>query len=105
VRRRIRPRYGRRTGGWALRVMAVLADTDFRLRMPGLCWVVTGRPDGRPHVTPLVAVWADGAIHFHTGAELRSRPHTLGARLSWRNAVTARVKRGVFPYLAAGSGS
>jgi len=33
-----------------------------------LFWVSTVRADGRPHVTPLVAVWLDGAIHFCTGA-------------------------------------
>ncbi len=27
----------------------------------------TVRPDGRPHVTPLLAVWADDALHFCTG--------------------------------------
>jgi hypothetical protein len=36
-----------------------------------LFWVTTVRPDGRPHVTPLVAVWHDGAMHFCTGAEER----------------------------------
>jgi hypothetical protein len=25
-----------------------------------LFWITTVRPDGRPHVTPLVAVWLDG---------------------------------------------
>jgi general stress protein 26 len=30
-------------------------------------WVTTVRKDGRPHVTPLVAVWLDGAIYFCTG--------------------------------------
>lgn len=30
-------------------------------------WLSTVRPDGRPHVTPLIAVWADGALHFCTG--------------------------------------
>lgn len=30
-------------------------------------WVTTVRPDGRPHVTPLLAVWQDGALHFCTG--------------------------------------
>ncbi|HCI79238.1 MAG TPA: pyridoxamine 5'-phosphate oxidase, partial [Ktedonobacter sp.] len=29
-----------------------------------LFWLSTVRADGRPHVTPLVAVWHDGAIHF-----------------------------------------
>jgi general stress protein 26 len=34
-----------------------------------LFWICTVRADGRPHVTPLVAVWHDGALHFCTGAE------------------------------------
>jgi nitroimidazol reductase NimA-like FMN-containing flavoprotein (pyridoxamine 5'-phosphate oxidase superfamily) len=33
-----------------------------------LFWITTIRVDGRPHVTPLVAVWLDEAIHFATGA-------------------------------------
>ncbi|GAB7107956.1 pyridoxamine 5'-phosphate oxidase family protein [Streptomyces phaeofaciens JCM 4814] len=32
-----------------------------------LFWISTVRPDGRPHVTPLPAVWTDGALHFATG--------------------------------------
>jgi general stress protein 26 len=32
-----------------------------------MSWVTTVRADGRPHVTPLVAVWLDGAVHFSTG--------------------------------------
>ncbi len=32
-----------------------------------LFWITTVRPDGRPHVTPLVAVWLDGALYFCTG--------------------------------------
>jgi len=32
-----------------------------------LFWIATVRADGRPHVTPLVAVWLDDAIHFATG--------------------------------------
>jgi general stress protein 26 len=34
-----------------------------------LFWITTVRADGRPHVTPLVAVWLDDAIHFSTGAD------------------------------------
>jgi Pyridoxamine 5'-phosphate oxidase len=34
-----------------------------------LFWITTVRADGRPHVTPLVAVWLDGALHFCTGTE------------------------------------
>jgi general stress protein 26 len=46
-----------------------------------LSWLATVRTDGRPHVTPLVAVWLDGAAYFCTGAaeqkavNLRANPH------------------------------
>ncbi len=30
-------------------------------------WLSTVRGDGRPHVTPLPAMWLDGALHFCTG--------------------------------------
>ncbi|MEZ5406862.1 MAG: pyridoxamine 5'-phosphate oxidase family protein [Acidimicrobiales bacterium] len=32
-----------------------------------LAWISTVRADGRPHVTPLVAVWHDDAYYFTTG--------------------------------------
>ena len=32
-----------------------------------LFWISTVRADGRPHVTPLVAVWLEEALHFTTG--------------------------------------
>jgi general stress protein 26 len=31
-------------------------------------WISTVRADGRPHVSPLVAVWLDDALYFSTGA-------------------------------------
>src|ERR1700689_599231 len=34
-------------------------------------WLSTVRPDGRPHVTPLLAVWHDGALCFCTGPDER----------------------------------
>jgi hypothetical protein len=34
-------------------------------------WISTVRPDGRPHVTPLIAVWHDEALWFTTGADER----------------------------------
>ena len=34
-------------------------------------WLSTVRPDGRPHVTPLIAVWHDDAIWFTTGPDER----------------------------------
>jgi general stress protein 26 len=30
-------------------------------------WLSTVRPEGRPHVTPLIAIWLDGALYFTTG--------------------------------------
>ncbi|WP_329086845.1 MULTISPECIES: pyridoxamine 5'-phosphate oxidase family protein [unclassified Streptosporangium] len=30
-------------------------------------WLATVRPGGRPHVTPVIAVWLDGSLHFCTG--------------------------------------
>ena len=33
-----------------------------------LFWITTVRVGGRPHVSPLVAVWFDGAVYFSTGA-------------------------------------
>jgi nitroimidazol reductase NimA-like FMN-containing flavoprotein (pyridoxamine 5'-phosphate oxidase superfamily) len=46
-----------------------------------LFWISTVRRDGRPHVTPLVAVWLDDALHFCTGpneqkaVNLAQNPH------------------------------
>ncbi len=34
-----------------------------------LYWLTTIRTDGRPHVTPLIGVWQDGAVHFCTGPQ------------------------------------
>ena len=34
-----------------------------------LYWLTTVRADGRPHVTPLIGVSVDGAVHFSTGLE------------------------------------
>jgi hypothetical protein len=34
-----------------------------------LYWITTVRRDGRPHVTPLVGVWVDDAMHFATGPQ------------------------------------
>ena len=34
-------------------------------------WLATVRPDGRPHVRPVLAVWLDGALYFSTGGTTR----------------------------------
>lgn len=44
------------------------ADVRRVIEEAELFWISTVRPDGRPHVTPLPAVWRDGALYFCTGA-------------------------------------
>jgi hypothetical protein len=34
-------------------------------------WLATTRPDGRPHLVPVLAVLVDSALHFVTGASTR----------------------------------
>jgi hypothetical protein len=34
-------------------------------------WLATVRPDGRPHVRPLLGLWLDGAFYFITGETTR----------------------------------
>ncbi|MFF0202660.1 pyridoxamine 5'-phosphate oxidase family protein [Streptomyces sp. NPDC005017] len=47
------------------------AEAERLLAAAELFWISTVRPDGRPHVTPLPAVWSRGALHFCTGPEER----------------------------------
>ncbi len=46
-------------------------DARRRLKEAELYWLSTVRPDGRPHVTPLLAVWSGEALYFCTGPEER----------------------------------
>jgi nitroimidazol reductase NimA-like FMN-containing flavoprotein (pyridoxamine 5'-phosphate oxidase superfamily) len=58
-------------------------DTVRVLETAELFWVTTVRANGRPHVSPLVAVWLDGAAAFCTGAaeqkavNLRTNAHVI----------------------------
>src|ERR1700691_4372861 len=58
-------------------------ETRRALEEAELFWVSTVRADGRPHVTPVVAAWVEGAIWFSTGASeqkfanLRANPHVV----------------------------
>lgn len=51
------------------------------LRSSEMFWLSTVRRNGRPHVTPLPAMWLDGALHFCTGPgeqkakNLETNPH------------------------------
>jgi general stress protein 26 len=59
------------------------ADAAARLAATEVAWVVTVRPDGRPHATPMVPVAHDGKVYFHTGtaevkyANIQANPHVL----------------------------
>jgi len=58
-------------------------ETRHVLETAELFWISTVRDDGRPHMTPLVAVWLDGALYFSTGAteqktlNLRGNQHVI----------------------------
>jgi nitroimidazol reductase NimA-like FMN-containing flavoprotein (pyridoxamine 5'-phosphate oxidase superfamily) len=58
-------------------------ETRRALEEAELSWISTVRADGRPHVTPLVAVWLDDAVYFATGPEeqkavnVRSNPNVI----------------------------
>src|ERR687893_492481 len=43
------------------------ADAERVLEASELYWLTTVRADGRPHVTPLIGVLEDDAMHFCTG--------------------------------------
>src|SRR5205809_8017907 len=57
------------------------AEARGHLEDAEIFWISTVRPDGRPHVTPLIAVWLDDTLYFCTGPEerkarnLASNPH------------------------------
>lgn len=38
---------------------------------PRTYWLTTVRPDGRPHVMPVIGLWQDDALYFLTGANTR----------------------------------
>ena len=40
------------------------AEARGRLEEVEVYWLTTVRPDGRPHVTPVLSVWLDGALYF-----------------------------------------
>jgi predicted pyridoxine 5'-phosphate oxidase superfamily flavin-nucleotide-binding protein len=50
--------------GATARLWAEVVDV---LSKSEMFWLSTVRRDGRPHVTPLPAIWLDGALHFCAG--------------------------------------
>jgi hypothetical protein len=58
-------------------------ETRRALEAAELFWISTVRRNGQPHVTPLVAVWLDEALHFCSGPDeqktinLAHNPHVI----------------------------
>jgi general stress protein 26 len=52
------------------------SDAKHALESAELYWLTTVRADGRPHVTPLIGVEHDGAMHFCTGLR-EQKAHNL----------------------------
>src|ERR687895_68923 len=59
---RMDPRFSQPEAG-----AATWPDVETRLTAAELYWITTVRADGRPHTTPLVGVWHEGAFWFCTG--------------------------------------
>lgn len=47
------------------------AEAHEALAAAEVFWLSSVRPDGRPHVTPLLAIWLDGGLYFCTGPDER----------------------------------
>jgi general stress protein 26 len=78
VRERVDPRYsdeGAEAVPWS--------EAEARLTAAQVAWIVTVRPDGRPHATPMVPVVHERKVYFHTGstevkyANLQASPNVL----------------------------
>ena len=75
-------------------------ETRRLLETAELFWIVTVRADGRPHVTPLVAVWLDGSLYFCTGdteqkaRNLQRNPHVIleTGSLRWNAGIDVVVE-------------
>ena len=68
-------------------------DAKDVLEKAELYWLTTVRADGRPHVTPLIGVWEDGAVHFCTGVgeqKARNLEHHQQVALTTGNNSWAR---------------
>lgn len=80
-------------------------ETRHALETTELFWLTTVRSDGRPHVTPLVGVWLDGALHFSTGnaeqktVNLRGNPHVIlmTGRNDWDSGLDVMVEGDAVP--------
>ena len=69
-----------------------------RLKRSRQYWIATTRPDGRPHVMVVWALWMNGALYFSTGKQTRKAqnlardPHCT---MCTENAAEAVILEGV----------
>jgi len=54
------------------------ADARSELAGAEIYWLSTIRPEGRPHVTPVIVVWVDDALYFCTGPDERKAKNLAG---------------------------
>jgi len=80
-------------------------DAEARLAAAEVAWVVTVRPDGRPHATPMVPVVHDGKVYFHTGstevkyANIGANPNVLvlAGDTAWDRGLDVAVEGTAVP--------
>jgi general stress protein 26 len=76
------------------------ADAARALEQAELYWLTTVRADGRPHVTPLIGLFHDGAMHFCTGLDeqkARNMEHSAEVALTtgsnaWKQGLDVVVE-------------
>jgi PPOX class probable F420-dependent enzyme len=51
------------------RIPTAWAEVRLRLEQARNYWIVTHRPDGRPHAAPVWGVWMDGRVCFSTSPD------------------------------------
>ncbi|MDG4825456.1 pyridoxamine 5'-phosphate oxidase family protein [Asanoa sp. WMMD1127] len=81
------------------------ADAQARLATAEVAWIVTVRPDGRPHATPMVPVVDAGRVWFHTGstevkhANIQANPHVLvlAGDTAWEGGLDVAVEGTAVP--------
>lgn len=64
------------------RIPTAWAEVRLRLVQARNYWIVTHRPDGRPHAAPVWGVWLDGRVCFSTSPDaVKARNLTADARV------------------------
>ena len=65
--------YGSEPIPWARAIaeLEAVTNTPVDVRPPTSYWLATTRPDGRPHVAAVGALWVDGKFYFTSGDRTR----------------------------------